>query len=161
MAKPRLDLFLILKHLDMQDFTVYDQLADDPELIKELDTQLGWLIPQWMTGGVTEQGHRAMIQKFDDTCNTVWGSLKNDPRMRAKLLAACGMGHPMKHKFTKPKGIKKNDPLYNMVLEVYPDARPEEVKLFLKGAGPEEVVDLCKSLGYQKDEIDKIEKLLG
>jgi len=160
MAKPQIDLFLILKHLDLRDFTVYDQLSDDPEMLKEFETQVGWLIPQWMTGGVTESGHRGMIEKFDDTANELWGNLKTNPRMRAKLLAACGTGHPMKHRFTRPKGIKKVDPLTAMVLEIYPDAKPEETKLFLKGASPEEILDLCKSLGYQKEDLTKIEKLL-
>ncbi len=160
MAKPQLDLFLVLKHLDSRDFTVYEQLSEDPEIRKELETQIGWLIPQWMTGGVTEAGHRAMVAEFNTKANSVWGVLGKHPELRTKLLAACGLGQPMKHRFIKPKGVKRKDPLFDMVLELYPDARQDEVALFLKETSRETVIDLCKSLGYQKDEIAQIEKQL-
>jgi len=160
MAKPQIDLFLILRHLDSRDFTVHEQLSGDPEVLKEFETQIGWLIPQWMLGGVTEAGSRKMISEFNAKANQVWGALSKHPELRAKLLASCGLGQPMKHKFIRPKGIKKKDPLFDMVLELYPDARVDEVALFLKDTGREEILELCKSLGYQKDEVAQIEKQL-
>lgn len=157
-AKPKIDLFLILKHLDSNDYTVYQQLSEDKELIKEFEKQVGWLIPQWMTCGVMENGHREMITRWIEKADQVWGSLAEYPELRTKLLAACGMGQPMKHKFTKPKGIKRKDPIYDLVLELYPGARPEEVPLFLKETSLEELLDLCKSVGYQKEELELVEK---
>lgn len=161
MAKDSLDLFTILSRLDRHDFSLYDEMCTTPARTKEFETMIGWLVPQWMTGGTTEDGHILMVRLFDEYANTVWGSLKNDPKLRAKLLAACALGRPMKHRFFRPKGIKKNDPLYDLFIEVNPMGKPDETELFFKGAGPEDILDLCKRMGYQKTELEKMKKYLN
>lgn len=151
----KLDLFTVLEYLDKQNLGVYEELMADPELVAELEKSIGWLIQQWMTAAADNTEHMVLAMSFDEFCNTGWDQFS--PRLQSKLLACCGLGKKVKHKFYRPKTSKTSNDLINLLQLRYPDIRLEEVELWVRKTTIDDAIELGQLMGYQTDQVKSVE----
>ena len=156
--KQKFDLFGILEFLDQRSLQVREVYLDDPEGLKELDRNAGWLLPQWMTGAYNDKDHAALISRFNEVANPGWYSFQKHPELQLKLLALCGLGRKVKHKFTKPRTNPQMDKVMELLLLVYPDIRQEEVELWLRQNDREDLIELASRAGYQTEDQEALLK---
>ena len=154
-----LDIFDILEYLDRRNFRVYDSVRNDEKLRKEFDKNIGWLIPQWMSGAYKDAEHAELIQSFNETCNRGWFSFTGHPELQAKLLACCGLGHKTRHRFIKPVASRKNKKIHELLADKYYDITPEEVDLWCRKNDIKAFETLARQLGCQDSEIKELKKV--
>ena len=150
-----LDLFAVLRMLDRGDMDVYESLSNDPDTLKELERQAGWMLPLWMTGCYQDASHRRLIQRFDDRANCVWSATYGHPILQLRLLAACGVGS-VRHKFYKNTAPKHGKAILDLLIQITPDIRPDEVDMWIRNNNEERVQELAQACGYQPKELKAI-----
>ena len=158
MAKAKLDIFAVLTYLDENNLGVYDALRDDPEMLKELDRSVTWMLPQWMTGAVHDGAHAHLVMSFNDICNDGWFELYGHPELQAKLLACCGPGKKVRHKYYKPPKARNRRLMLELLSHKYEDIREEEVEMWVRQSSRAGMVRLAESLGFQKDRVKEMTK---
>lgn len=146
----KIDIFAILKYMDEGNFRIYETISQDEEMLKEFETNLPWVIKQWMTGAVKNNDHRRLIENFDSLCNIGW--FEFGPELQTKLLACCGSGKSVKHKFYKVKANKSTNKILDLFRKRYPDIRQEQVSMWIRKHDTIDFEGLLDTLGIQKDE---------
>jgi hypothetical protein len=148
----KLDIFSILGYLDEGDMEVYTSLREEPELMKELEKNISWLIPQWMTSSTDDYDHRNLILAFNEICNSGWFKLHGHPELQTKLLACCGVGKT-RHKYYKSTKTRNLTKMINLLSHKYKDIRDEQVELWIKRTTRTEMINMAESLGYQSEQV--------
>jgi len=153
----KLDIQKVLNRLDKGDMRLYNDISENASYKKQLDTNVSWLIPQWMTGSSNTRDHRNSIMMFDVACNPVWKSLYKHSELQAKMLAVIGNGS-IKHKFFRPTGKRKSniDELYGLLQLFYEDIKQDEVVMFFSNTNIEEVNDLIDRSGLPPENRSRI-----
>ena len=139
----KLDIFPVLTAFDQKQLGLREALEDDPDMAAEFDKSIDWLLPVWMTGADREMTHREIILAFDEL-NNKWGHLRGMPHAQANLLATCGTGRSVRHKFFKPASKPKRDALQDFLK--LDDA---DYDAFVKSTEPEELKDMLFAMGLQ------------
>lgn len=147
----KIDIFTVLEYLDTNHFELYEVVSGDPDILKTFEKDLGWIIPIWFSGATNAPNQKDQTLLFNEVCNQCWFELSKHPELRAKLLAACGLGKEIKHKFYKPKSLNQTGGFLSILRQVYPDIKPEEVELFVRTTDRDYFYDLCLALGNQDD----------
>ena len=158
MAKSKLDIFAVLAYLDEGNLEVYSSLQEDPEMLRELERNVTWMLPQWMTGATSDPAHAHLVEAFNLICNDGWFELYGHPELQTKLLACCGTGRKVRHKYFKPPMAKSHSKMRALLSDKYEDIREEEVAMWVRRAEKSDVVALAESLGYQKTEVRELTK---
>ena len=83
----KLDIFAVLSYLDENNLGVYEALGEDAEMLAELERSVHWMLPQWMTGAISDESHAELVKNFNSLCNDGWFSLYGHPELQTKLLA--------------------------------------------------------------------------
>ncbi len=156
MAKYKLDLFSVLRMLDRRDLNVHKSLEDDPEALKELERAAGWMLPMWMTASRNERDHKRLLSEFEEKANGVWLSTAGHPILQLKLLAACGTGRGVNHKFYGKSATKYGDLVFNFLQDVVPDITVESMEKWVKRNTEEEAEELARQCGRQPKEVKDI-----
>lgn len=154
----KLDIFVLLEAFDLNDLSVYDQIAADPEALKEFKKEIGYMLPMWMTGSARDADHRKLIEKFNRNCNRCWFDFAKNPRMQAKLLATVGLGRATPHRFHRVRAVRKQNPLMDLLLLQHPDIRKDEVDLWLRKHTLGQAEELAQMFGWQSEQIDDLRK---
>jgi len=155
----KFDLFVILEALDANDFSVYEQLASDPTILAEYEKALGYILPLWMIGASSNEAHAELVKRFDRDCNSVWYRIKDHPALRSKLLACCGVGHRLNHKFFKSSLPKYDNDVYRFLASLYPDIRRGEAEMWIRMNDPKVFKRMIEDRGMQQDEAKELIKL--
>ena len=153
----KLDVFAVLEFLDLNSFNVREAFEDDPDMLKQLDKEAGWMLPQWMSGAMNDAAHEELLYAFNTYCNPGWFKLYKHPTLQLKLLAAIGTGKKVKHKFYKPQ-TAVGSKIENLLLMVYPDIHVSEVDLWCRRNTESDLYELMNNLGLQHDETDVLVK---
>jgi hypothetical protein len=154
----KLDIFAVLTYLDENNLGVYEALRDDPEMLTELERNVTWMLPQWMTGATNDTAHETLIESFNIICNDGWFSLYGHPELQAKLLACCGTGKRVRHKYYKPSKSTNLGRMMELLEGKYQDIREEEVAMWVRRSTKAGMVRLAESLGYQDKEVKELTK---
>ena len=101
MAKSNVDIFMLLSFLDENEMQIYKDFAEDKEVLSDLIKNVGWLVPQWMSSAQNDNDHRELVSKVNSIVNVVWLGISGNPELQTKLLACCGLGRTVRHKFYK------------------------------------------------------------
>lgn len=139
----------VLTHLDQNDMSTEHLFGDDHEALEKFHKDVSWMIPQWITTSKNDAEHRVQLLMFDEMCNSGWGRFYYHPKLQAKLLAAIGPGHKVRHTFYRPTGgrVPGMNDLFDLLLAEFEDIRPDEVVLWAENADIEELEDLLYSHG--------------
>lgn len=154
----KLDIFAVLSYLDENNLEVHTALREDAEMLAELDRSVSWILPQWMTGAVNDETHAELMKNFNSLCNDGWFSLYGHPELQTKLLACCGLGRKVRHKFFKPAKSRNLTRMMELLSHKYQDIREEEVELWCRRNDKAGMSRLAESLGYQKDKVKELAK---
>ncbi len=154
----KLDIFSVLSYLDENNLGVYEALGEDAEMLSELERSVSWMLPQWMTGAINDESHAELVKNFNTLCNDGWFSLYGHPELQTKLLACCGLGRNVRHKFFKPTKSRNLSRMMELLSYKYQDIREEEVELWCRHNDKVGMSRLAESLGYQKDEVKELAK---
>ena len=145
MAKSKLDIFAVLTYLDEGNLGVYEALRDDPEMLKELERNVTWMLPQWMTGATDDGVHARLLKDFNAVCNGSWFELYGHPELQTKLLACCGTGRKVRHKYFKPAKARNRRLMMELLSHKYVDIREEEVEMWVRGSTKASMRHLAQS----------------
>ncbi len=154
----KLDLFSVLSYLDENNLGVHEALRDDPEMLTELERNVGWMLPQWMTGATNNVDHANLIDSFNVICNDGWFELYGHPELQAKLLACCGTGRKVRHKYYKPSKTIHLGKMMKLLEGKYEDIREEEVEMWVRRSTKASMIRFAESLGYQEKEVKELTK---
>lgn len=148
------NLFGTLRKLDAGNLSVYDDCTTDEDR-KNFNKEVGWMLPQWMSSATNSKQQIQLIKNMSRVA-TSWGALNNHPQLRTQLLATCGLGKTVKHRFPKSKRGVGYGALYKLLLLSYPDIRMSEVDIWCNNNNISDVELLAQYHGLQSKEIEPI-----
>jgi hypothetical protein len=155
----KLDLFGVLTFLDEQNMKVYEELKVDSEMLKELERNVSYILPIWMSGASNDKDLYDSTKSFNEICNEGWFSFYKHPELQIKLLAASGLNKKVKHKFFKSKGKESSAPKIRELIEhKYLDIRDDEIKIWCQLNNKSEIKKIAKEKGYQEKELKDVLK---
>lgn len=157
----KLDIFPILAEFDRGSMDVREQLKGDPEVLKEFDALLPFMLVMWMTGATDNRTHAELIARFNRKANPYWGTIRKDPDLMSKFLAMIGPGRPIRHHFVRPGTQKKIDLVHDLLRLEYPDVSESEVRTWCRLNSVDVLIHIAKSHGYQDDDIEAVVKAYG
>jgi len=154
----KLDIFSVLTYLDENNLGVYESLRDEPEMLEELEKNVTWMFPQWMTGATNDAAHADLIESFNIICNDGWFGLYGHPELQAKLLACCGTGRKVRHKYYKPSKTVHLGRIMALLEDKYEDIREEEAEMWVRRSTKAGLMRFAESLGYQDKQVKELTK---
>jgi hypothetical protein len=154
----KLDLFSVLSYLDENNLGVHEALREDPEMLAELERNISWMLPQWMTGATNDAAHANLVDSFNVICNDGWFELYGHPELQAKLLACCGTGRKVRHKYYKPSKTIHLGKMMKLLEGKYEDIREEEAEMWVHRSTKDSMIRFAESLGYQEKEVKELTK---
>jgi hypothetical protein len=154
----KLDIFSVLSYLDENNLGVHQSLREDPDMLTELERNVSWMLPQWMTGASNDAAHASLVENFNEVCNDGWFSLYGHPELQTKLLACCGTGRKTRHKYYKPAKSNQLGKMMNLLEGKYVDIREDEVEMWIRHTTTDDMISFAESLGYQKGEVKELTK---
>lgn len=156
MPTNKINLDVVLKHIDANNLGIYAAFAHQEVERKEVDTLLGYILPLWVSGIASNDAQYDMIMRFNEQVNLRWNELKDHPELRMKVLAAIGTGRTVRHQFHKRDNVASHTNLTALLRRRYPDIRREEIALWCSVNNEAQLVEFCDEYGVQEKERDVI-----
>jgi len=156
LTKSTIDIFALLSFLDENEMSIYQDFSEDKEVLADLVKNIGWLIPQWMSSSQNDRYHKQLLLKVNNQANVVWSGLSKSPELQTKLLASCGLGHSVSHKFYKPSGNANLSQILELLILQYPDITESQVVLWCKINDIDTLQQVAEQCGYQTKEIQPL-----
>jgi hypothetical protein len=162
MAKEKkIDIFAVMRMLDAGNKNIYANFTDK-ESLKELDSFIGFLALRWMSVAEGDKNDAAFcLEAINEIANQNYFKLSDHHELQAKLLAIAGARKRIRHGWISPPKKKNSVLATRVVIEMYPHLKDDEVSLWISECGKDAVVDLARRIGWQEDEVKKLEKELG
>jgi hypothetical protein len=156
MVDYKININVVLKHLDAHNLEVYAAFRHQEAERKELDRMLGYILPIWSAGIASALEQYEMIFRFNEQVNLGWQELKDHPELRAKVLAVIGPGKVVRHDFHPRKIAAHETQLGGLLALRYPDIRKDEIGLWCAVNTEVALLELCDRYGVQIKERDGI-----
>ncbi len=127
MAAPKLDIFETLKAIDGHNF---DYLSQKSEEERKGFTPL--VVMRWAASTTDRKLSDYQIVAINERVNNHFWELSDHPELQFKLMASCGTGRVLSHKWIgMAKSGKKTDALTLFLEDVWPDANELEIQIIL------------------------------
>lgn len=156
MAKSRLNLSVLLKHLDQRNLGLYEAFRHNSEDRKELDRLLAYVLPLWVAGSDNGRDQIAILIEFNRHINLAWNELNDHPELRAKVLGSIGLGYQVRHDFHYRATRERTTALRELLVQRYPDIRVDEIRLWCAVNSEANLIELCARYGVQQHEREPI-----
>lgn len=156
MAKSRLNLSVLLKHLDQRNLGLYEAFRHDAEDRKELERLLAYVLPLWVAGSDNGRDQIAILIEFNRHVNLNWNELSAHPELRAKVLGSIGLGYQVRHDFHYRPTRQRITVLGDLLTQRYPDIRTDEIRLWCMVNSEANLIELCAHCGVQQHEREPI-----
>lgn len=147
----KLDIFSLLGNIDKKSSgDLYQSLSDDekkgfPPLV----------VMRWMSGTSDER----QIMMLNTFINPLVFTLGKHPHLLMQVLQVCSSKVPKRYTWLGVKGKKKNTESLKVVGEYY-EMSQREVRILSPFPTNTEVLQMAEELGWDKDEIKKLDKEL-
>lgn len=149
-TKRSLDLFGTLNRLSKKDFFVWDNLTEDER--KEF---VHLIIMRWMSGTSDER----QLRLLNGIVNTYVFNIPNHKSLLTKLMAISATGKTFRYKWMKLEaGKEKAKPLSLKVLCAVYGFSMKHANTAIVHFDVNDIIQMAKDLGYQDDELKKIQK---
>lgn len=159
MSKERkIDIFSIMRKLDSGNKNIYHGL--DKESKKELDSFIGFLALRWMSASDDNSDAAYYVEVVNDIANPDYFKLSDHRELQSKLLAICGARKRVRHCWISPPKNRVGNLAFRVVLEAYPHLKDDEILLWIEQCGRDLIMDMARRLGWQEEELKKLEKEL-
>jgi hypothetical protein len=156
-AKRRpLDIFSVLRRLDVGDKTVYQATAD-ADAKKELESFVGFPALRWMSaveGPRVEQEY--CLEATNEIVNPGYFKLGQHRELQCKLLAASGARKKMRHCWIGGPKKKKGALCRQPVQQVWPHLSDDEADFWIELNGPQAVIEMARSCGWDDEMMKKL-----
>lgn len=163
MAKDRrVDIFSVMRKLDAGNKDVYGQYMRDKDAVKELNSFIGFLALRWMSAadGPNDDAEFC-LESVNELVNSGYFKLSGHHELQAKLLAVAGARKKIRHAWI-PQPKKRIGTLSSQaVLGLYPHLKDDEVALWIELFGPDAVLEAARRIGWQSEEMQKLQKELN
>lgn len=148
----KLDIFGLLGKIDKASSgDIYANLTDD-----EKKGFAPLVVMRWMSGTSDER----QIMMLNTFANPLIFSLAKHPHLLMQVLQTCSSKTFKRYQWIGIKGNKKNTQSLKVVGEYF-EMSEREVKLLDPFPQNIEILQMAEELGYDKDEIKKLEKELS
>ncbi len=149
--KPLLQIKDIMAAVDRKDYGYYERLTDEQR--KSLNL---WMTQRYASSvqGKYAGHYLVMINEF---MNTNWSDISKHPELQWKLMCLAGVGKSQFHPFIKvPKAKRKKDKVEEMVREIFPLAKTDEVELLMNMNTKDDLKVLAEIHGFDDKSIKEI-----
>lgn len=157
-AKRPLDIFSVLRRLDVGDLGVYGSITDEAAK-KELDGFVGFPALRWMSAA---EGPRSEVEycleAVNEIANPGYFQLGQHRELQCKLLATAGVRKKMRHCWIAGPKRKKTDAWREPVSQMWPHLSDAEIDQWISMNGRDGVVDVAEACGWPPEEIKKLTK---
>jgi hypothetical protein len=151
-----LNLTVLLKHLDLQNLSIYEANYQDEAKRKELERMLQYILPLWVAGVGNAREQLQILFPFNQHINQNWWELKNHPELQAKLLASIGLKKQLNHDF-QYRGKKTNiNRLDTFLRKHYNGIRRHEIEVWCRLNSEKILLSLLDDYGVQNNERESI-----
>jgi len=152
MAKkpPLLQIKDIMAAVDRKDYNYYTNLTDEQRKSMNL-----WMTQRYASSvqGKFAGHYLVMVNEF---MNTNWSDVSKHPELQWKLMCLAGVGKTQFHPFVKvPKAKRKRDKIEELVRELFPLLKHDEVRLFLKMNTPDDIKQIALESGVDDKTLDE------
>lgn len=146
----KIPLSSMLRAMDTKNRDFYQNLSDEEK--KEFNA---WLSMRYASSVDGKYGAYSLYA-VNEVVNRDFHEFRNHPELQWLLLTAVGTGIPQNHTFIPPGKRGKKDKLYEMILQIYPHLKPDEIELFIGINSKEQIINIAKSHGYSDEEIKNV-----
>lgn len=155
MADYKLDLTKALSALDRRQTNFYKNLT-----LEEKKGFTPLVLMRYMSSvpDKNDLPYYALVST-NEIVNTHFWELSHEPELQAMLLAACGLGSKIYHKWI-PLKSKRSSPLNSFVVDIFESKRwfvnSTEIKLYISMLTKENLTELCVEHGKDDAERKKL-----
>lgn len=153
-----IDIFSILSQLDKRSSS-FINVSDEGEQ-KETATFVRFPALRWMSAAQGRKEHEALLLRVNEA-NLRWWTASRNVRLQADLLATAGTGSPVRHKWVAPNKTPNDDPIFNFVRLLHPNASDLECGLYLTLNSDDTLVSIAQRTGrYEGADLTAFKKAL-
>jgi len=148
--KPLLQIKDIMAAVDRKDYNYYTNLTDEQR--KSLNL---WMTQRYASSvqGKFAGHYLVMVNEF---MNTHWSDISKHPELQWKLMCLAGTGKVQFHPFVKvPKAKRKKNKVEELVRELFPLLKNDEIELFLKMNSNDEIKEVAIESGVDDKTLDE------
>ena len=148
--KPLLQIKDIMSAVDRKDYNYYTNLTDEQR--KSLNL---WMTQRYASSvqGKFAGHYLVMVNEF---MNTHWSDISKHPELQWKLMCLAGTGKVQFHPFVKvPKAKRKKNKVEELVRELFPLLKNDEIELFLKMNSNDEIKEVAIESGVDDKTLDE------
>lgn len=135
--------------MDTKDRNFYRNLSEQQK--KDFSA---WLSMRYASS-VEGQFGAYSLYAVNEVVNRNFHDLRHHPELQWLLLTAVATGKPQKHVFIAPGKRGKKDKLSEMISNMYPHFKPDEIQLFISVNSKEQIKLIARKHGYSDEEIKK------
>lgn len=137
----------MLQAMDTKNRDFYRNLSDEEK--KDFSP---WLSMRYASSVEGPLGGYSLYA-VNEVVNRDFNEFKNHPELQWLMLTAVGTGQKQQHVFIPPGKRGKKDRLSEMVSNMYPHFKSDEIELFIAVNSKDEIRKIAKSNGYSDEEI--------
>lgn len=149
--KKHIQLSDMLRAIDMNDLSFYENLSDDGK--KEFSS---WMAMRW--GSCSDSNPEHYLLMVNSLVNVDFSALSKHPDLQWKLLSICGTGSHNRHSWVAPPKKEKTDRIFTFLISLYPEMKKSDIEMLKKMLDDSEIKDLAKSAGYSDKDIKELMK---
>lgn len=136
--------------VDRKDYNYYTNLTDEQRKSMNL-----WMTQRYASSvqGKYAGHYLVMVNEF---MNTNWSDVSKHPELQWKLMCLAGTGKVQFHPFVKvPKAKRKKNKVEELVRELFPLLKNDEIELFLKMNSNDDIKELAIESGVDDKTLDE------
>jgi hypothetical protein len=148
--KPLLQIKDIMAAVDRKDYNYYTNLTDEQRKSMNL-----WMTQRYASSvqGKFAGHYLVMVNEF---MNTNWSDVSKHPELQWKLMCLAGTGKVQFHPFVKvPKAKRKKNKVEELVRDLFPLLKNDEIELFLKMNSNDDIKELAIESGVDDKTLDE------
>ena len=148
--KPLLQIKDIMAAVDRKDYNYYTNLTDEQRKSMNL-----WMTQRYASSvqGKFAGHYLVMVNEF---MNTNWSDVSKHPELQWKLMCLAGTGKVQFHPFVKvPKAKRKKNKVEELVRELFPLLKNDEIELFLKMNSNDDIKEVAIESGVDDKTLDE------
>ena len=150
-SKPLLQIKDIMAAVDRKDYEYYSRLTDEQR--KSLNL---WMTQRYASSVQGKYAGHYLVM-INEIMNTNWSDISKHPELQWKLMCLAGVGKSQFHPFVKvPKAKRKKDKVEEMVREIFPLAKTDEVELLMNMNTKDDLKVLAEIHGFDDKSIKEI-----
>jgi peptide subunit release factor RF-3 len=145
-----LNIFTVLNHIDRKDRSYFNTLTEKQQKAFQPLVAMMWM-------GCTDD--KQQLYLLNETVNPYIFALHQHKELLYKLLTVASSGKVKRYKWSRKKKAKQSSIPIEIISQYY-NCNLEDAEYTFALLEPEEIVEMAEDLGYDKEEVTKLKKIL-